>query len=213
MALQSHLDSHDLEIAHAIQRALLPATCPACGHGRVAAGHRMQTLVGGDFYDFPYVGEGRVGLLIGDVMGHGVSAALLMAMIVGLLRRDSTTSDDPQAAARLVNDHLTETSDILDHTLLCTMFYGVLDMGERSMEFVNAGHPPPIVCNRQTCLLSGLRATCPPLGAELSDAITSETHTFGDEDRVTLYTDGILDARNDAEEWFGQQRLHARRGR
>ena len=208
MAVEGSIDEHDLEIAGAIQRALLPTTCPRCPHGRVSAGHRMQASVGGDFYDFPDAGPGKLGLLIGDVMGHGVSAGLLMAMIVGLLRRESQKVADPLAAARLINDRLYEVGQAVDHALLCTFFYGVMDLKNRTLEFVNAGHPAPIVCNRETCLISGLSATCTVLGAVDSDDLEASTHTFSDEDRITLYTDGIPDAQNPSGERFGERRLH-----
>lgn len=208
MAIEGSVDEHDLEIAGAIQRALLPTTCPRCSHGRVSAGHRMQTSVGGDFYDFPNAGPGKLGLLIGDVMGHGVSAGLLMAMIVGLLRRESQKVADPLAAARLINDHLHEVGEAVDHALICTFFYGVMDIERRTLDFVNAGHPAPIVCNRETCLISGLSATCAVLGAVGSDGIEASSHTFSDEDRITLYTDGIPDAQSPSGERFGQRRLH-----
>lgn len=208
MAQEAGLDEHDMEIAAAIQRAMLPDSCPSCPHGQVSAGHRMLSYVGGDFYDFPQAGPDKLGLLIGDVMGHGVAAGLLMCMIVGLLRRDASTRGDPLAAARLINDHFDAIGESIGHALICTLFYGVLDLKERSLEYVNAGHPAPIVCNRQTCLLSGLGATCTVLGAVDSDQIESDTHTFSDEDRITLYTDGVLDAQASSGERFGSRRLH-----
>lgn len=202
------LDEHDLEIAAAIQRALLPAACPQCPHGRISAGHRMLAAVGGDFYDFRQAGPDNIGVLIGDVMGHGVSAALLMAMIVGLLRRDPEAAADPVAAARLINYHLVEIGDSVGHVLICSLFYGVLDVHERTLEFVNAGHPAPIVCNKQTCLISSLVATCPVLGAVESDDIQSDGHTFSNEDRITLYSDGVTDVQNARDQRFGHERLH-----
>ena len=208
MTFDEGLDEHDLEIAAAIQRALLPPTCPQCPEGSIAAGHRMLAAVGGDFYDFPIAGPGKMGVLIGDVMGHGVSAALLMAMIVGLLRRDSETKADPLAAARLINDHLNDIGDSVGHALICSLFYGVIDAHARTIEFVNAGHPAPVVCNRETCLISGLNATCAVLGAMESDEIQSASHVFSDEDRMTLYSDGIMDAQNADDERFGSGRLH-----
>ena len=151
--LDEGLDEHDLEIAVAIQRALLPSTCPKCPEGRIAAGHRMLAAVGGDFYDFPLAGPGKLGVLIGDVMGHGVSAALLMAMIVGLLRRDSETKADPLAAARLINDHLVHIGESVDHVLICSIFYGVLDVHERrSLDGQTLVDDGPIVASDQVVL-------------------------------------------------------------
>ena len=202
------LDEHDLEIAGAIQRALLPSTCPECARSHIAAGHRMQNTVGGDFYDFPYAGDGKIGLLIGDVMGHGVSASLIMAMIVGLLRREARTAADPLAAARLVNDHLAQIEEPVGHVITCSLFYGVIDVERRAMQFVNAGHPAPVVCNRDTCLVSGLEATCPLLGVVESEHLDKDCHHFEDEERLVLYTDGVTEAQNLAGELFGKARLH-----
>jgi len=168
----------------------------------------MQGTVGGDFYDFPPAGADKVGLLIGDVMGHGVSSALLMAMIVGLIRRDPEATADPVVAARLVNNHLKEVGDAIGHVITCSLFCGVISPGERRLVFVNAGHPPPIVCNKSTCLLSGLGATAPLLGVVDSADIEAATHAFSHEDRITLYTDGVTDARNAEGEPFGYGRLH-----
>lgn len=205
---ESGLNEHDLQIAATIQESLLPHTCPHCPHGHIAAGHRMQGQVGGDFYDFPFPGEGKAGLLIGDVMGHGVSAALLMAMIVGLLRRDARTNADPLAAARLVNDHLEQIEGEVGHVVLCSMFYGVIDIAGRTLEYVNAGHPAPIVCNKKSCLISGLDATCPVLGAVDSSRVEKACHTFDDVERIVLYTDGITEAVRADGERFGRLRLH-----
>ncbi len=208
MSHRSILDEHDLQIAAAIQQALLPTQCPHCPHGRMAAGHRMVREVGGDFYDFPFAGDGKTAILIGDVMGHGVSAGLLMAMIVGLLRRDARRHTDPLSAARLVNDHLINIEQQVGHAVTCSLFYAVLDMESRRFEYVNAGHPPPVVCNRELCLISGLSATCPVLGAIESSEVDKAVHTFTDEERIVLYTDGVTEACNPRGDAFGRTRLH-----
>jgi len=203
------ISEHDLALAASIQQTLLPDDCPQLTKGQVAAGHRMCAHVGGDFYDFKCTSPGTFAVLIGDVMGHGVSAALLMTLIVELVRFRTRDHDSPDLIANIVNDRLISLGHQIGHVITCSLFYGVIHEDERRMSFVNCGHPAPIVCNRRLCLLRGLEATHTLLGVPGNGPIRAAEHKFEDEDRLVVFTDGVTDAVNRNRERFGVEGLRA----
>ena len=194
-----------LALAGEAQRALLPTRCPpGWAHFTATARNQMCGSVGGDFYDFVRVNDSQVAVFIGDVMGHDVRAALLMAQILGSLR-----SEQRNRTIQIVSDlnrSLLALGDKIGTDLTCSLFYTILDASDGTISYVNAGHPPPYLCDPQTGKTHPLDSHEMLLGVQRFEAVEMR-HALGPGARMVLYTDGILDARNNAGQRFGGKRL------
>jgi sigma-B regulation protein RsbU (phosphoserine phosphatase) len=201
-------DPLDLALAAELQAALLPKSCPAaCEHHVAAARYRMCRTVGGDFYDFLRVNEDQEALVVGDVVGHGVRASLLMAQIMGFLRSGQDGRGNPARVVRDLNRMLIDLGRRTDSVLTCSIVYAVIDEPSGAGFLVNAGHPRPFLCERDRCLAVHLGPRNIVLGVEDFEPRES-CLTFAPGQRLVLYTDGLEDAVNPAGEHFGQERLH-----
>ena len=199
---------HDLALAAQLQAALLPERCPTdCPHQVAAARNRMCGHVGGDFHDFIRLNDDQVAIVIGDVVGHGVHASLVMAQIMGFLRSGDAGRARPVEIIRGLNRMLIELGRKTEMVISCSMFYGVLDAPTGLGVFVNAGHPRPFVCDRDKCSVLPLDGHDMLLGVEQFQP-TELCLTFVPGQRFVLHTDGITDAANEHDEHFGQRRLH-----
>ena len=197
----------DLALAAELQAALLPKTCPTnCPHHVAAARNRMCAGVGGDFYDFLRINEDQVALVIGDVVGHGVRASLIMAQIMGFLRSRPDDLSRPQPIVVSLNKMLIDMGDSIDSVLSCSLLYGVIDAPTGTGFFVNAGHPRPFITDRSKSKPLHLGDPNILLGVE-EFAPTEACHTFLPGERLVMFTDGITDATNAAGEMFGHARL------
>ncbi|MFW6132972.1 MAG: PP2C family protein-serine/threonine phosphatase [Planctomycetota bacterium] len=195
----------DLALAAELQAALMPPACPHdLGAHVAAARNRMCGTVGGDFYDFIRLNRDQLAIVVGDVVGHGVQAALLMAQITGYLRSQTGRRSRPAATVAGLNRMLLDLGDRAETVTSCTLFYAVLDVPSGICFYVNAGHPPPILCGdgapRRVAAHDML------LGAEDFQP-AEQCHTFTSHQRLVLYTDGICETFNDAQERFGDGRL------
>jgi sigma-B regulation protein RsbU (phosphoserine phosphatase) len=195
----------ELELAHDLQLKLLPHPSVLQGDAAVAARCAAAESVGGDFYTFTRLGRGRVGVMLGDVSSHGFAAALVMALVMaaaGIHAAASVTPDETLAA--LLESLSTELSTT---EMYFTVFYGVLDPLAGRLSYSNAGHPYAFRVPR-----SGeperLEATAPPIGLATPETISRRQIPWAtDSDLLCLCTDGLVDARNEAGERFGEQRL------
>jgi serine phosphatase RsbU (regulator of sigma subunit) len=194
-----------LALAGEAQRALLPLRCPpGWKHFLATARNQMRSGVGGDFYDFLRINEGQIAVFIGDVMGHDVRAALLMAQILGSLR-----SEQRNGTVEIVSDlnrSLLALGDQIGTPLTCSLFYTILDASGGTISFVNAGHPPPYLCDPRTGKPQPLGSSGMLLGVQRLEPVEM-SHPLGPGARMVLYTDGILDACNTDGERFGNRRL------
>ncbi|MFQ5694980.1 MAG: SpoIIE family protein phosphatase [Terriglobia bacterium] len=193
----------ELSIAREIQQNLLPRKLRAGGHIEIAGINRPCLAVGGDYFDLIELDSDRTAFVLADVCGKGLGAALLTSMLQGSFAAISLG----QALDQLVT-HVNHF--IHAHTDACryaTLFCGVLDAGGR-LEFINAGHLPPLLV-RDGRIERALNAQVVPLGL-LDDAeFGAETLTLAPGDTLALYTDGVTEALNPAEEEFGLERLRA----
>jgi serine phosphatase RsbU (regulator of sigma subunit) len=198
----------ELALAAELQAALLPNACPDdCPHQVAAARNRMSGAVGGDFYTFLRLHRDQVAVLVGDVVGHGVHAALVMAQIMGYLRSRPGECARPQKAVSALNEMLLDLGRRTDTVIPCSLLYGVIDGPSGTSFFVNMGHPPPFLCKRDECRIMPLSAHNMILGVESFEP--QETcHTFTPGERMVLYTDGLTDAADADGERFGTGRLH-----
>jgi serine phosphatase RsbU (regulator of sigma subunit) len=196
--------AQELEIAKQVQLRLFPQTLPPLKTLEYAGTCIQARQVGGDYYDFLNLGQERLGLVIGDVSGKGIAAALLMANLQANLRSQCAIAlDQPQRLLRSVNQLFYEnTADIA----YATLFFADYDDQTRRLRYANCGHLSGLLL-RSDDRLERLDSNCTVLGLfETWDCQISECH-ISSGDTLALYTDGITEAFNQAGEEFGEQRL------
>jgi len=192
-------ESEDLEALHAgqlraFQEALVPNDCRACSFASSSTAFRpAQGPVGGDFHDFFAVDEHRQACLMGDVTGHGLPSALVMAVAFGAVREALRWAEKPCMVLNGLHDLLVELGARSGGPRLfsATLFLALLDDDGR-LQHVNAGHPPPVL------LRSGepareLATAYPPLGLAAPERCSSLTEPLRSGDRLVVYTDGVLE--------------------
>jgi serine phosphatase RsbU (regulator of sigma subunit) len=186
----------DLEIARDIQLAMLPSGLRTAGDAAIAGATRPANTVGGDFYDVLARPDGRLVIALGDVAGKGSPAALLMALLLAMLR---TLVDEDFEAARLVTRLNVQVARHSPRSRFITLFYGVYDPRDGRLEFVNAGHLPPLL-RRRDGRLERLGAEGGGLALGMFDHATYSTQhtTIEPGDVLVLYSDGITEAENAA---------------
>jgi serine phosphatase RsbU (regulator of sigma subunit)/anti-sigma regulatory factor (Ser/Thr protein kinase) len=192
----------ELRVAQLIQQNFLPKELPRVPGWQVSAHYRPARAVGGDFYDFIQLEEGRLGLVIGDVTDKGVPAALVMAATRSVLRSWAQRVFSPSEVLQRVNEHLTPD---IPANMFVTCLYGVLDPATGHLRFANAGHNLPYVHTNEGAV--EFRATGMPLG--LMAEMTYEEHeaTVNTGETILLYSDGLVEAHSPEREMFGFPRL------
>ncbi len=206
--LQSFYYSVEQELgkARSIQHALLPKDLPKLEGWKIAYHYQPAREVGGDFYDFHRLEDGRVGLVIGDVSGKGIAAALVMANTQSVLRAVARRGN--VAPGRV----LAEANELL-HTYIppgtfVTCFYGVLDPKSGSLRYANAGHDLP--CERHDGRVEELLARGMPLGLMPGMLYEEKEAVLSPGDDLLLYSDGLVEAHDPEGEMFGFPRLRQR---
>jgi sigma-B regulation protein RsbU (phosphoserine phosphatase) len=193
----------ELSIAREIQLSFLPETEPPLKDFQVAGLNLPSRLVSGDYYDFIKIFEGQWGLVVGDVSGKGIPSALIMASFRASLLAEIRNNYAIRTIMSKVNLLLWESTDA--HQFV-TAFYGVLDEHRRILTYCNAGHNPPILIHGDGSFTK-LETGGLILGA-FSDATYWENFTqILPDDILLLYTDGVTEIYNEAEEEFGVERL------
>ena len=200
----------ELAIAAEIQQSFLPDTISQIEGYDIAARSVMAKEVGGDFFDvIPLevipLGKGQLGIMIADVSGKGIPAALFMALSRIVVRVNATWYGRRPAAA--IRDANTIISNDAKSGMFVTLFYGFLDAATSTLTYVNAGHNPPIHFHAADGTLTELSATGIAVGALPDAAYTQESVQLVPGDMLVLYTDGITEAENANLEMFGVERL------
>ena len=196
--------AQELEIAKKVQARLFPQTLPQLKTLEYVGVCIQAREVGGDYYDFLNLGQGRLGLVIADTSGKGIGAALLMANLQANLRSQSAIAlDQPERFLRSVNQLFCDnTTD----SAYATLFFAEYDDRRMWLRYANCGHYSPLLF-RSDNTLERLNSTCTVLGLFTEwDCSIVECQLFAG-DTLALYTDGIVDSRNDAGEEFGEERL------
>jgi len=195
---------HDLAIAKQVQTRLFPQRQPAIRtlvYGGIC--HPART-VAGDYYDFLDLGSGRLGLVLADIAGKGIGAALLMANLQAALRSQCATAwEQPERFLRSVNQLLYENTDEGNYA---TLFFAEYDDETRKLRYSNCGHPPALLV-RGDDSVQRLEATCTVVGLFEKWECTMEERELAPGDAVLLYTDGVTEALSGKGEEFGEQRL------
>jgi phosphoserine phosphatase RsbU/P len=195
----------ELELAHDLQLKLLPSPAVLQGDAEVAARCLPAESVGGDFYTFSRLGGGRVGVMLGDVASHGFSAALVMALIMSAAGIHAATAATPDETLSALLDSL--GTELAQTEMHFSVFYGVLDPRAGRLSYASAGHPHAFRVPRSGAP-ERLEATSPPLGlASIGTIQRRQVPWARGGDLLVLWTDGLVDARNDMGEPFGEQRL------
>ncbi len=195
---------YELEIARGIQKSFLPEAPPEIKGIELAALNSPAREVGGDFYDFIPVSAGRWGLVIADVSGKGVPAALFMALSRTLIRSNAARNPSVSEAIQRANVMIAEDDRA---NMFVTLFYGILDAGEKFLTYINAGHCPPLVFRGGAGDFVSLRANGLPLGVMPDIELEEKEISLQEGDIVVFYTDGVTEAINEKKEQFGRERL------
>jgi sigma-B regulation protein RsbU (phosphoserine phosphatase) len=205
----------ELAVARRIQLSLLPQSPPQVPGWTFAATYEAARQVGGDFYDFvapgrPEDGGRRLGLVIADVTGKGVPAALVMAYSRAVVRAEAAAGSSP-------GEVLSNTNQVImrdrQSRLFLSAFYTELDLDSGTMTYANAGHDAPLLVRwaggANGIGVSELEARGVVLGAFADMGLEEKSAALAPGDLVVLYTDGVTEARNSARELFGEERLRA----
>jgi len=195
----------DIEFSRSVQESFLPESFPTHKKYLFAGETLPSKAVGGDFYDFISFDNDRMGILLGDVSGKGFPAALHMARLMSDFRNINQTTSDPAGVLSEVNKILCERTR--RHTMFVTALFILLDLKNDVVCVSNAGHHPLMVCRGGKKLYQKAPASGPPLGILPDTAYEQTRFALKPGDLVCLFSDGILEAKNNRDKLFGLQRV------
>ena len=196
---------NELQQATDIQRRLLPDGAPALEGYEICGRASACRAVGGDYFDYVQRPGGRLGIVIGDVSGKGMAAALLMSSVQAVFRTLSDVEPSPASLLRSLNRHLIRSAN---PNKFCSFFFGELDPASGALRYVNAGHNPPILL-RTSDSVELLRAGGCVLGVFEDAEFEEGTADLNPGDLLALYSDGITESRNTSADEYGEERLTA----
>jgi PAS domain S-box-containing protein len=200
-AQQRERIEQELRVARLIQHTLLPKSLPELEGHQMAVYYQPAREVGGDFYDFLRLPDGRLGLIVGDVSGKGVPAAIVMAITRTMLRA-AYHLGSPGEILKQVNDNLFPD---IPPNMFVTCLAALLDSRTGRLQYANAGHDLPYV--RHSASVSELRATGMPLGLMPDMSYEEKEITLQPGESILLYSDGLLEAHSPQREMFGFPRM------
>ena len=192
-----------LEVARQVQLELLPAKDPQLEGYDISAYNFPTEEVSGDYYDWVKIFDDQIGLVIADVSGKGVPAALLMAFLRASLRAATHIGYSPHVSMAKVNYLLWES---IERNQFVTAFYGILDVTNRTLSYTNAGHNPPLLLTADGQHQFVERGSL-PLGMFKDTRYHEYYQTIQPGEMLVLYTDGVTEAQNPKGEEYGRDRL------
>jgi hypothetical protein len=200
-----------MDLARQVQRDLLPGSAALPSGIDIAVEFIPAWQVGGDFYDIVSLPGGHVSFVVGDVSGHGISAALLMGLIHGAMSTPpwGTSGDEPEAAAARLNELLVTKSSA---GRFASMFWCAYDSVSGVLRYINAGHLPGLLLRQTTDGTWGIERLTeggPVLGILPDATYRTAAVEAHDRDLLVLFSDGISEATNDRDDYFGEERLAA----
>jgi serine phosphatase RsbU (regulator of sigma subunit)/anti-sigma regulatory factor (Ser/Thr protein kinase) len=201
-ALQRERLAHELRVARIIQETLLPKEIPQPEGWSVAALWQPAQEVGGDFYDFFPLPDGRLGIIIADVTDKGVPAAMVMATTRSILRAVAERCIEPGLVLENVNNQLVPD---IPTNMFVTCLYLILNLSTAEVVYANAGHNLPIHCTSEKVI--ECRVTGMPLGLMPDMKYEVKSLSMSSGDRLLLYSDGLSEAHNPDGEMFGIPRI------
>jgi serine phosphatase RsbU (regulator of sigma subunit) len=196
----------ELRVARSIQQASLPKEVPELEGWQIAPYYQPAREVGGDFYDFHPLSEGRLGVVVGDATSKGVPAALVMSTTCGMLQLAALAlaSSSPGEVLERVNEALVAR---IPANMFVTCFYAILDPGSGSLTYANAGHDLPYL--HRNGYAEELRARGMPLGLMPGMSYEEKETILHSGEAALLYSDGLVEAHDPEREMFGFPRLKA----
>lgn len=207
----------DVLMARQVQETFLPRSHPVFPRGvpvdasalRFAYRYIPATTLGGDFFNISQLSDTKCGVLICDVMGHGVRAGLLTALIRGVVGELGERAENPTHVLAEINQCLAPILERTGQPVFATAFFGVIDTVASTLTYVNAGHPAPIIRRGQSGSVMRLSSTNPePAAGLIPNFVYTQQHCqFDAGDLLLGYTDGVIEAPNASGEFYGMQRL------
>jgi len=194
----------EFQLAREIQQTFLPNQIPDLPGWELDVRWETARQVGGDFYDFFTMADGRLAFVIADVSDKGLAASLYMAVTRTLLRAAALESDSPAKTLEHVNDLLLDNSQ---NGLFVTTFYGILSLNDGQLTYTNAGHNPPLVIRQQHNDVITLKTGGIALGALPKIQLPQHTTILNPGDCLVLYTDGVTEAFNLQDQMYGDDRF------
>jgi sigma-B regulation protein RsbU (phosphoserine phosphatase) len=207
--IQKQRLEEELAISCQIQLSLLPERCPTTPGWEFAATYQAARQVGGDLYDFIYLPEqptNKIGLVIADVAGKGIPAALFMAFCRTLIRMEARVEGTPAHVLDATNQSIIQNSR---SELFLSAFYALLDLDNGNLKFANGGHNPPYWFQDSTGKCQELNAKGYLLGLFNRKMPEERQIVVNPGDLLVFYTDGITEARDNHGEFFGEERLES----
>ncbi len=199
------IQESEFKMARTLQLGMLPERCPEIPGYLLAARSLPASDVGGDFYDFLYVGQDQLGIAVGDVSGHGITGAMIVGMARTSLRFASANEDAPARVLSVANERLRQD---IRKNIFVAMFYGILDPATARLRYICAGQPLPIlVRDGEAREIPKNRGDRFPLGILPGVRYAEEDLKLQPGDAVVFYTDGVVEAVNAQKEEFGFDRL------
>lgn len=196
----------DVELAGQVQRMFLPTSRPSIAGLEIAGMMQPARGVGGDYYDYIPIDEHTIQLVIADVAGKGVPAALLMSATAAAVQLEVSEKRDMLEVVNRLNNGIHSVSD---GDRYVTLLLADIDALSRSLRYVNCGHNPALLFRAKTRDVVRMNSSCFPVGMFDSVACEINRADLGDGDILVLYTDGITEAENPQGEEFGLERLSA----
>src|SRR5918998_5170615 len=198
----------ELRVARSIQQASLPKEVPELEGWQISPFYRPAREVGGDFYDFRLLSEGRLGVVVGDATGKGVPAALVMSTTCGMLQAISQALDSSSSAPGEVLERVNETLvNRIPSNMFVTCFYAILDPNSATLSYANAGHDLPYLHRNGEA--EELRARGMPLGLMPGMSYEQKETILHAGEAALFYSDGLVEAHDPRGEMFGFPRLRA----
>jgi len=194
----------ELELSQIVQRALLPQIAPDIPGMEVSAFSRPAEIVGGDYFDFFQYRDGAHGIVIADIPGHGVSAGMLMSSLQTAIRTMAPETEIPSEILERINRFYIHN---INFTTFVTVFLARFDPLTRILTYASAGHNPPLIVREKGGEVLWLKPTAPAIGLSEEFHPQMESVTLERGDVLFLYTDGVTEAFNSAQEQFGTLRL------
>ena len=203
--LQRETLERDLRLAREVQESFLPKELPLVETYRFAALNQPALEIGGDFYNFFKLPANKLGIVIGDVSGKGISASLFMARLTSDLQYYTLLFPEPGELLTQINRVLCERAK---RGMFVTLVYMLLDTVANRIQMANAGHMSPIYSDEKGARLLGSNSRKgPPLGIIPDGEYDQEIFELGKNSSITLYTDGVIEAKNSFSKLFGMKRL------
>ncbi|MEI6104801.1 MAG: SpoIIE family protein phosphatase [Methanothrix sp.] len=206
--LELQIKQAEMVVAADIQKSFLPKNIPSLEGFDIAATTIPAREVGGDFYDFTEQ-DGNLQFVIADVSGKGVPAALFMALSRIIVRACAAPQRRASERLRCANKMIVDDSGSATSGMFVTLFFATLNRKDRSLVYANAGHNPPLLFRAASSSIMAMDVTGVALGMMADMEYEQRQISLESDDILLLYTDGIVEAMNGKEEFFGEKRLRS----